>query len=117
MKSLGLGILIGWRRPDDVTEAEASLNKPKRWQARPSTAGKSVDRAGTTVNPENKDEKKLWRAHDQLIVLKRRPAADEAGDGAYHMSRMSMRELRVEATEEHAHHVHPHSHDHLHPHS
>ena len=107
MKSLGLGILIGWRRPNDVTEAD----KQKRGQTSTDADRASTEPDGRLVNPSDKDEKKLWRAHDQLIVLRRRPAADEAGDGAYHMSRMSMRELRVEATEERAHHSH------LHPHS
>ena len=67
VRSLGLGTLIGWRRPADDPEQRSKTHD-------------------VVVNPLDKNEKMLWRGSYQLIVLKR-------SSNAYahsHMSRESV---------------------------
>ena len=54
LRSLELGILIGWRRPDDHA-------------IRPSgTPGQELN-----LNPTNKEARLLWGATDKLVVMRR----------------------------------------------
>ena len=56
LRKLELGILIGWRRPDDSNPAIRPCGTP----------GQEL-----TLNPGNKEGKLLWGATDQLIVMRR----------------------------------------------
>ena len=67
VRSLGLGTLIGWRRPADDPEQRSKTHD-------------------VVVNPLDKNEKMLWRGSYQLIVLKRSNNADTHS----HMSRESV---------------------------
>ena len=67
VRSLGLGTLIGWRRPVDDPEQRSKTHD-------------------VVVNPLDKNEKMLWRGSYQLIVLKRSSNADAHS----HMSRESV---------------------------
>ena len=55
LRKLELGILIGWRRPD---ETDSSTIRPC------GTPGQKL-----TLNPGNKEGKLLWGATDQFIVI------------------------------------------------
>lgn len=59
-RSLGLGVLIGWRRDEDDPNSDA----PKSYKI-----GVAYD--ATELNPLNKDEKLLWSPNNQLIVMRR----------------------------------------------
>ena len=56
LRSLELGILIGWRRTDDSHDALRPCGTP----------GQVL-----TLNPTNKEAKLLWGPTDQLIIMRR----------------------------------------------
>jgi len=59
-RSLGLGVLIGWRRDED----DANHDAPKSYKI-----GVAYD--ATELNPLNKEEKLMWHPTNQLIVMRR----------------------------------------------
>ena len=74
VRSLGLGTLIGWRRPADDPEQRSKTHD-------------------MVVNPLDKNEKLLWRGSYQFIVLKRSNEAKEQS----HMSRESVCDMDATA--------------------
>jgi len=70
VRSLGLGTLIGWRRPADDPEQRSKTHD-------------------MVVNPLDKNEKLLWRGSHQFILLKRSNNAEEHST----MSRESVHDM------------------------
>ena len=68
LRALGLGILIGWRRPFD---AEEDRQQGGAGPGAPPPAGGSPAELRLRLNPLNKEAKLFWRQTDQLIVMRR----------------------------------------------
>ena len=70
LRSLGLGILIGWRRPVNIEEegrrdGAGSANRMQR-----PAEGAAPNELHLCLNPPNKEAKLYWRPTDQIIVMR-----------------------------------------------
>jgi len=71
LRSLGLGILIGWRRPLNIEEERGRDGPGSANRMQRPVDGAAPNELHLCLNPPNKEAKLFWRPTDQIIVMRR----------------------------------------------